>query len=142
MHANFSTTYLREVGGKEYFEKLMEAFKTTARSHRRLRPDNHMRLTGSTSGVDRHFTYGLATAAPRSACALLRHSGYKGYLETAVRLPGRPLPDRFPDPEDDRFGSDRCQVGCGLRNQGYPGGAARVVTLIRQSAALGGLFAF
>jgi len=27
MHANFSTTYLREVGGKEYFEKLMEAFR-------------------------------------------------------------------------------------------------------------------
>ena len=27
MHANFSTKYMREVGGKEYFEKLMAAFK-------------------------------------------------------------------------------------------------------------------
>ena len=27
MHANFSTDYLREVGGKDYFEKLMAAFE-------------------------------------------------------------------------------------------------------------------
>ena len=27
MHGNFSTKYMREVGGKEYFEKLMDAFK-------------------------------------------------------------------------------------------------------------------
>ena len=26
MHCNFSTKYLREVGGKEYFEALMKAF--------------------------------------------------------------------------------------------------------------------
>ena len=36
MHANFSTAYLREVGGKEYFEALMAAFEangpTTSRS--------------------------------------------------------------------------------------------------------------
>ena len=31
MHANFSTKYMREIGGKDYFEKLMEAFKTIAR---------------------------------------------------------------------------------------------------------------
>ena len=30
MHANFSTKYMREVGGKEYFEALMEAFERTA----------------------------------------------------------------------------------------------------------------
>ena len=30
MHANFSTTYMREVGGKEYFEELMKAFEQTA----------------------------------------------------------------------------------------------------------------
>ena len=30
MHANFSTTYMREVGGKEYFEALMKAFEATA----------------------------------------------------------------------------------------------------------------
>ena len=27
MHANFSTTYLRDVGGKDYFEKFMAAFE-------------------------------------------------------------------------------------------------------------------
>ncbi len=30
MHANFSTTYLREVGGKAYFEALMKAFEKPA----------------------------------------------------------------------------------------------------------------
>ena len=39
MHANFSTDYMRQVGGKEYFEKLMKAFeKNLDGSHRRLRP--------------------------------------------------------------------------------------------------------
>ena len=39
MHCNFSTAYMREVGGKEYFEALMAAFeKNLLRSHRRLRP--------------------------------------------------------------------------------------------------------
>ena len=38
MHANFSTAYMREVGGKAYFEALMEAFeKNCERPHRRLR---------------------------------------------------------------------------------------------------------
>lgn len=32
MHCNFSTAFMREHGGKAYFEKLMEAFKTPARS--------------------------------------------------------------------------------------------------------------
>jgi glutamine synthetase len=32
MHCNFSTKYLREVGGKEYFEALMKAFETTSPS--------------------------------------------------------------------------------------------------------------
>ena len=30
MHANFSTAYMREVGGKEYFEAMMKAFKRIA----------------------------------------------------------------------------------------------------------------
>jgi glutamine synthetase len=42
MHANFSTTYLREVGGKEYFEKLMAAFETNRADHIAVYgPDNH-----------------------------------------------------------------------------------------------------
>ena len=48
MHCNFSTKYLRDVGGKEYFEALMKAFES---KHHRAHcavygPDNHLRLTG------------------------------------------------------------------------------------------------
>jgi glutamine synthetase len=84
MHANFSTTYMREVGGKEYFEKLMEAFKTNRADHIAVYgPDNHMRLTGKheTASIDT-FSYGIAD---RGASIRVPHSfannGYKGYLE-------------------------------------------------------------
>ena len=84
MHANFSTKYMREVGGKEYFEKLMEAFKANRADHIAVYgPDNHMRLTGKheTASIDT-FTYGVAD---RGASIRVPHSfvnnGYKGYLE-------------------------------------------------------------
>ena len=84
MHANFSTSYMREVGGKEYFEKLMEAFKANRADHIAVYgPDNHMRLTGKheTASIEQ-FTYGVAD---RGASIRVPHSfvnnGYKGYLE-------------------------------------------------------------
>ena len=84
MHANFSTAYLRETGGKEYFEALMEAFKANRADHIAVYgPDNHMRLTGKheTASIDT-FTYGVAD---RGASIRVPHSfvnnGYKGYLE-------------------------------------------------------------
>jgi glutamine synthetase len=84
MHANFSTAYMREVGGKEYFEKLMEAFKANRADHIAVYgPDNHMRLTGKheTAAIG-DFTYGIAD---RGASIRVPHSfannGYKGYLE-------------------------------------------------------------
>src|SRR5450432_527178 len=84
MHANFSTTYMREIGGKEYFEKLMEAFKNNREDHIAVYgPDNHMRLTGKheTAAIG-DFTYGIAD---RGASIRVPHSfannGYKGYLE-------------------------------------------------------------
>jgi glutamine synthetase len=84
MHANFSTTYMREVGGKEYFDKLMEAFKNNRADHIAVYgPDNHMRLTGKheTASIDT-FTHGVAD---RGASIRVPHSfannGYKGYLE-------------------------------------------------------------
>lgn len=84
MHANFSTTHLREVGGKEYFEKLMAAFETSCEDHIAVYgPDNHMRLTGlhETQAIDQ-FSYGIADRGasirvPRSFV----NNGYKGYLE-------------------------------------------------------------
>jgi glutamine synthetase len=84
MHANFSTTYLREVGGKAYFEALMAAFETARADHIAVYgPDNHMRLTGKheTASIDT-FSYGVAD---RGASIRVPHSfiknDYKGYLE-------------------------------------------------------------
>jgi glutamine synthetase len=84
MHSNFSTTYLREVGGKEYFEALMAAFDKYKNEHIAVYgPDNHLRLTGlhETQSIDK-FNYGVAN---RGASVRVPHSfvnnGYKGYLE-------------------------------------------------------------
>ena len=84
MHANFSTEYLREVGGEVYFEALMKAFDEYKDDHIAVYgPDNHMRLTGlhETQAIDK-FNYGVAN---RGASIRVPHSfvnnGYKGYLE-------------------------------------------------------------
>ncbi len=84
MHANFSTKYMREVGGKEYFEALMEAFDDHRAGHIAVYgPDNHLRLTGlhETQSIDT-FNYGVAD---RGASVRVPHSfvesGYRGYLE-------------------------------------------------------------
>ncbi len=84
MHANFSTTYLREKGGKEYFEQLMKAFEDARDAHIAVYgPDNHLRLTGKHETQSIHqFSYGVAD---RGASIRVPHSfvnnGYKGYLE-------------------------------------------------------------
>ena len=84
MHCNFSTKHLREVGGKEYFMKLMDAFDKNKEEHiAAYGPDNHMRLTGlhETQSIDK-FSWGIAD---RGASIRVPHSfandGYKGYLE-------------------------------------------------------------
>jgi len=84
MHANFSTTYLREKGGKEYFEALMKAFEDAREDHIAVYgPDNHLRLTGKHETQSIHqFSYGVAD---RGASIRVPHSfvnnSYKGYLE-------------------------------------------------------------
>jgi glutamine synthetase len=84
MHANFSTTFMREKGGKKYFEALMAAFDKYKNEHIAVYgPDNHLRLTGlhETQSIDK-FNYGIAN---RGASVRVPHSfvnnGYKGYLE-------------------------------------------------------------
>lgn len=84
MHANFSTAFMREVGGQPYFETLMSAFEKNCADHIAVYgPDNHMRLTGlhETQRIDQ-FSYGVAD---RGASIRVPHSfvnnGYKGYLE-------------------------------------------------------------
>ncbi len=84
MHSNFSTEYLRTVGGKGYFEALMAAFEKYRDEHIAVYgPDNHLRLTGlhETQSIDK-FNYGVAN---RGASIRVPHSfvnnDYKGYLE-------------------------------------------------------------
>jgi glutamine synthetase len=84
MHSNFSTTYMREVGGQEYFENLMAAFDKYKNEHIAVYgPDNHLRLTGlhETQSIDK-FNYGVAN---RGASVRVPHSfvnaDFKGYLE-------------------------------------------------------------
>ncbi len=75
MHANFSTEYMRETGGKEYFEALMAQFAKNMDEHVAVYgPDNHMRLTGlhETQSIDK-----FSIRVPHSFI----NNGYKGYLE-------------------------------------------------------------
>jgi glutamine synthetase len=117
MHANFSTKYMREVGGKDYFEALMAAFEKNLMDHIAVYgPDNDKRLTGKHETAPwNKFSYGVAD---RGASIRVPHSfvnnGYKGYLEDRrPNSPGLPLPDRLAGPEDDCGSPDRGQrFGC------------------------------
>jgi glutamine synthetase len=85
MHCNFSTKFMREQGGKEYFEKLMGAFQTYRDEHiAAYGPDNHLRLTGlhETQSIDK-FNYGVANrgASIRIPHSFVANDAYKGYLE-------------------------------------------------------------
>ncbi len=95
MHTNFSTKFMREAGGKEYFESLMKAFEKNVAEHIAVYgPDNHLRLTGlhETQAIDK-FSYGLSDrgASIRMPINFIK-DGYKGYLE-----------DRRPNSEGDPY---------------------------------------
>src|SRR5215472_5153103 len=95
MHTNFSTKFIREVGGKEYFEAVMAAFQKNIPHHIAVYgPDNHLRLTGlhETQAIDK-FSYGLSDrgASIRMPINFIKN-GYKGYLE-----------DRRPNSEADPY---------------------------------------
>ena len=129
MHANFSTAYMREVGGKEYFEALMAAFEAQPRGpHRGLRsgqphaPDRQAR-----DRVDPPVQ--LRRGRPRRLdprAALLRQQRLQGLSRRSPpELARGPLPDRVADPEDDRVGPDRRQsqrrrLGITLKQPGAP----------------------
>jgi glutamine synthetase len=84
MHANFSTEFMRTVGGKAYFEALMKAFEANLHEHIAVYgPDNDKRLTGKHETAPwNKFSYGVAD---RGASIRVPHSfvknDYKGYLE-------------------------------------------------------------
>ena len=115
MHANFSTEYMRTVGGKDYFEALMKAFEKNLMDHIDVYgPDNDKRLTGKHETAPwNKFSYGVAD---RGASIRVPHSFVKNELQGLSRrsppeLAGRPLPDRLADPEDDLGSSDRRESG-------------------------------
>ena len=96
MHTNFSTKYIREVGGKEYFEALMKAFDAAKAEHIAVYgPDNELRLTGhhETQSIDK-FNFGLSDrgASIRMPVNFIKN-GYRGYLE-----------DRRPNSAADPYG--------------------------------------
>jgi glutamine synthetase len=84
MHSNFSTKFMRETGGKDYFEALMKQFEKNLEAHIAVYgPDNDKRLTGKHETAPwNKFSYGIAD---RGASIRVPHSfannGYKGYLE-------------------------------------------------------------
>lgn len=84
MHTNFSNQHIREVGGQEYFEKLMANFAKNQEEHIAVYgAHNELRLTGlhETQSIDK-FSYG---ASDRGSSVRLPvgfiENGYKGYLE-------------------------------------------------------------
>ncbi len=85
MHANFSTAYMREVGGKAYFEALMKAFDKNLKDHIDVYgPDNDKRLTGKHETAPwNKFSYGVADrgASIRVPHSFVKSDLYRGYLE-------------------------------------------------------------
>jgi glutamine synthetase len=85
MHCNFSTKHLREAGGQDYFEKLMDQFKENMEEHiAAYGPENELRLTGmhETQAIDT-FSYGVADrgASIRVPHSFVEGGKYQGYLE-------------------------------------------------------------
>ncbi len=84
MHTNFSNEYIREVGGKEYIEALLEGFRLFHADHLEVYGAyNYERLTGAheTASFDT-FSYGVSDrgASIRIPVSTIQN-GWKGYLE-------------------------------------------------------------
>jgi glutamine synthetase len=96
MHCNFSTKYIREVGGKEYLEALMKAFENNIPEHIAVYgPDNHLRLTGlhETQAIDK-FSYGLSDRGASIRCpSTSSRTATRATWKIAVRTP-KPIPTR------------------------------------------------
>ena len=106
MHTNFSTKYIRETGGKEYFEALMKAFEKNVAEHIAVYgPDNHLRLTGHARNPGHRqvqlWSLGSRRFDPHAGeLHQERLQGLPGRSPPELR--GRSLPDRFAHSEDDQ----------------------------------------
>ena len=84
LHTNFSTKYMREVGGKPYFDMLFIAMEQNHSKHiENYGSDNQMRLTGKheTQSIDK-FSWGISDrgSSIRVPQATV-NNGWKGYVE-------------------------------------------------------------
>jgi len=125
MHTNFSTHHMREVGGEVYFEALMSAFDEHKEAHIAVYgPDNHMRLTGlhETQAIDKFNYGGREPWRVDPHPAQLRQQRPQGLSGgPPPELDGRPVPDRRPDPHDDRDCPDRARLRPSARGRGSTG---------------------
>jgi len=84
LHTNFSTKYMREVGGKSYFDMLFFAMEQSHQKHiENYGTDNKMRLTGKheTQSIDK-FSWGVSDrGASIRVPQTTVNSGWKGYIE-------------------------------------------------------------
>ena len=83
LHANFSTKYMREVGGKPYFDMLFFAMEQNHSKHiENYGSDNQMRLTGKheTQSMDK-FSWGIADRGASIRVPISTASSWMGYLE-------------------------------------------------------------
>ena len=91
--------YMREVGGKEYFEALMAAFDKNMDEHIAVYgPDNHLRLTGlhETAGDRQVQLWRRRPRRLRPRAAQLRQQRLQGLpRRSPSELAGRPLQDRL-----------------------------------------------
>jgi Glutamine synthetase len=110
MHANFSTKFMREVGGKAYFEALMAAFEKNLMDHiavygpgQRQAPDRQAR----DRALEQVQLMAWPTAAPRSACRTRSsRTTTRAISKTAARTRKATPTPSLADPEDRRRGSD------------------------------------
>ncbi len=83
MHTNFSTTDMREKGGKKLFDDIFQAFRENHENHIKVYgSDNEQRLTGlhETQAIDT-FSYGVSDRGASIRIPLATSQEWKGYLE-------------------------------------------------------------
>lgn len=82
-HTNFSTKEMREVGGKELFDNILEKFRLAHREHIEVYgSDNEQRLTGlhETQSI-RKFSAGVSDRGASIRIPVSTAHGWRGYLE-------------------------------------------------------------
>ena len=121
MHANFSTSYMREIGGTGLFRAADGGLcRGAGRPHRGLRAGQpHAADRQARDAIDPHVQLwrGRSRRIDPRAAQLCAKRLPRLSRRSPPQLARRPLPDRFADIEDDLVGRDRRQgFGGGLKS--------------------------